>query len=239
MPLLRFISKSEFELKNTGLTTFLNPYSYLVARKLKANIREFDSIYCDGIILTLFIRAINPNAKRLSFDMTSLAPIVFEDCVKNNKSIFFIGGLPGTAEKAVSAIIEKYPLIVAGTLSGHFGSESDARSAMQEIVSLAPDVVVCGMGTPLQENFLLSLKETGWTGCGYTCGGFLHQTAKKGTSYYPRLINTLHLRWAYRIYDEPKLLSRYILEYPKFFFYAILDLIKYFNTADNRDHTEN
>ncbi len=55
------------------------------------------------------------------------------------------------------------------------------RLIIHEIDDSCPDILVVGMGTPLQEEFLLkcvdkltSVKEF------YTCGGFLEQTASKG-----------------------------------------------------------
>ena len=82
------------------------------------------------------------------------------------------------------------------------------------------------MGTPLQEQFLLSLQASGWSGKGYTCGGFLHQTASQ-INYYPYWINRLGLRAFYRMYDEPKLVKRYFIDYPKAIVIIFYDLIKY------------
>ena len=72
------------------------------------------------------------------------------------------------------------------------------------------------MGVPLQERFLLQLTDAGWNGVGITCGGFLDQLSQ-GVQYYPGWINSLNLRWAYRLMREPgRLWRRYLLDYPKF-----------------------
>ena len=97
---------------------------------------------------------------------------------------------------------------------------------MLDIKNLNPDIVICGMGTPLQEHFLADLQKLGWGGIGYTCGGFLHQTARD-IQYYPEWIDKYNIRWIYRIYDEPKLFKRYFWEYPKFFVYFIYDFYQY------------
>ena len=89
-----------------------------------------------------------------------------------------------------------------------------------------PDIIVCGMGAPLQEQLLVDLQNIGWIGTGYTCGGFLHQIASN-IQYYPIWTDKYHLRWAYRIYDEPKLFKRYFWEYPKFLMVFIYDYINY------------
>jgi N-acetylglucosaminyldiphosphoundecaprenol N-acetyl-beta-D-mannosaminyltransferase len=82
------------------------------------------------------------------------------------------------------------------------------------------------MGVPLQEEFLIDLRDTGWTGTGYTCGGFFHQSARK-LEYYPRLFDKLQLRWLYRMIQEPRLAKRYLLDYPKFVFIFIWDYIQW------------
>jgi N-acetylglucosaminyldiphosphoundecaprenol N-acetyl-beta-D-mannosaminyltransferase len=70
------------------------------------------------------------------------------------------------------------------------------------------------MGAMRQERFLISLWREGWRGLGFTCGGFLHQTARAELSYYPPLMDRLHLRWFCRIWSEPKLFWRYFALYP-------------------------
>jgi N-acetylglucosaminyldiphosphoundecaprenol N-acetyl-beta-D-mannosaminyltransferase len=100
----------------------------------------------------------------------------------------------------------------------------EQEEVQHEIVKLDPDFLVIGMGTPLQESFLSNIKSLGWGGVGFTCGGFIHQTAS-GLNYYPKWINKLNLRWLYRIWDEPRLLTRYLIQYPRFVVLFIYDLI--------------
>ena len=69
-------------------TTFLNPFSYIVARKNIKHLSQFN-IEIDGGMLVVVLRFFGLRVKRKSFDMTSLAPIVFENAIKNNQSVFF------------------------------------------------------------------------------------------------------------------------------------------------------
>lgn len=120
-----------------------------------------------------------------------------------------------------------YPnLSIAGLRNGFFSSGEERQAAIQRILELNPDYLIVGMGTPLQEKFLVEVKEMGWRGIGFTCGGFIHQTAK-GLNYYPRWMDWLHLRWLFRIWDEPKLLSRYLLQYPRFVGLFMYDLFTF------------
>ena len=61
---------------NKKLTTFLNPFSYLLARNQRNLFSSFN-IEIDGILLVLILRIFGFRFSRKSFDMTSLACIIF------------------------------------------------------------------------------------------------------------------------------------------------------------------
>lgn len=211
-----------------SLITYLNPYSYLLIRKQIGIIEDFNVVNYDGFLLSWLMRLIGIKQNRISFDMTSFAPVFFDCLVKRRCNVFFVGGEPGIADKAVSKLKDNYPsLIVSGIRHGFFSGPEERNNFINRLVLLSPDYVVVGMGAPLQEQFLVDLKKAGWNGVGYTCGGFLHQTAKAGVCYYPPIINRLNLRWLYRMVDEPKLMKRYFLEYPKFILFFLWDVINY------------
>ena len=205
------------------LVTFLNPYSTFVLYEkglLYKICENFDYIFIDGIAL---VKAIEfkyklKGMKRISFDMTSLAPIIFNYAMQNNKSIYFIGTKENIIDKSVRNIKFVYPrLNVISYRHGYFKDKEEYQRVVKIIKDINPDIVIAGMGTPLQELFLLDLRKAGWKGTGFTCGGFLEQTAQN-IKYYPELINKFHLRWLYRLYKEPKrLFKRYFYVYPKFF----------------------
>ncbi len=211
-----------------GLHTFLNPYSYVIARKNADLFKEFDGLHLDGGLLVFLVRLLakGKDLERKSFDMTSLADLVFSKCSKENKSVFLIGGEESDITMAVSVFSENYPdLNICGYRSGFFESDSNRGKVIESIVALNPDIVVVGMGTPLQEEFLVDLSAAGWDGTGYTCGGFFHQSARGKLEYYPPWIDKFNLRWAYRMYDEPKLIKRYLKYYPLFLFVFACDVL--------------
>jgi N-acetylglucosaminyldiphosphoundecaprenol N-acetyl-beta-D-mannosaminyltransferase len=72
-----------------------------------------------------------------------------------------------------------------------------------------PDIVIVGMGAIAQERFLLGLKQAGFSGKGFTCGGFIHQTASNKIDYYPRWVDKLNLRFLYRMLKESYTRQRY------------------------------
>lgn len=206
------------------LHTFVNLYSYSILRNQKELARSVDNILVDGQLMVIVLSMLGAaSVKRKSFDMTSLARDVFSSAVKTRDSVFFVGTEPSVIGTAVKNITDRFPgLKVSGFHHGYIDSQEDSSRVIADIVSKAPDIVVVGMGTPRQEQFLLSLRSAGWKGTGYTCGGFFHQTATN-IDYYPIWADKLHLRWLYRIYDEPKLAKRYFLQYPLALFLITFD----------------
>ena len=146
--------------KKSNLITFLNPYSYLIARRNKKNFTNFN-IKIDGILLVNIFNLFGIKFKRESFDMTSLAPVVFNKLILKDKSIYFIGTKPDLINLSVKNIKKKFPnLKIIGYRDGYFNCEERTK-ILNEIYLINPDCVVCGMGTPLQEDFLIDLQKNG------------------------------------------------------------------------------
>lgn len=214
------------ELPKHSTITFLNPYSYLLVRNQK-RIDNIDFIGIDGGLLKSALNIFfKTNIKRISFDNTSLAPKVYKHCLDKNKSIYFIGSTNSNIQQFIKILKSKNPnLHIKGFRSGYFENTEERDDALKTIIRTKPDYVVAGMGTPFQENFILDLKEKGYEGIAFTCGGYFHQTTKD-MNYYPDFYNRLNLRWLFRIIDEPKLFRRYFFKYPQAMFYFFLDLTR-------------
>lgn len=198
--------------------TFLNLYSYKVLRDNLSALSQIDHVGFDGISLCKLYRwAFNVNTLRVSFDFTSLADLVFSKIVDQKLSFYVIGSKQKEIEKTINVLSNRYAFTEKyWWRNGYFDNEQERENCLNEIASLSPDVVIVGMGTPQQELFLSNLRQRGWCGSGYTCGGFIHQISKSGdVDYYPEILNKLNLRWFYRIIDEPKLFFRYFIKYPK------------------------
>lgn len=219
---------SELVEHNSRINTFLNPFSYLLARKNLELFDKFDHIYIDGIFLVKCLNLFyKTEVKRISFDFTSLANMVFDEAEAKNKTIYFVGSTQNEIEGFINKVIKRYNLNVLGYRNGYF-SVDEKNKFIKEIIELQPELIICGMGTPYQEDLLLSLKNAGWKGTGYTCGGFFHQIAStENEKYYPEFFDRFNLRWLYRIYDEPKLVKRYFLYYPWFLLVFIYDVIQH------------
>lgn len=204
LDLLKKKVPAQFELGAfpSGIVTFLNPVSYLKARTMPQLFEGFDHVLIDGWLLVSMLGSVGIRTKRYSFDMTSLAPEVFKYAVANNKSVYCIGTTPEAIPAFISTIKKEYAgLNLLGSRHGYFAGKEERRAVLQEIANLNPDIVIVGKGNPLQEQFLVDLKALGWNGCGFTCGGFMHQTTQK-LHYYPAWVNKMHLRMPYRMLKE-------------------------------------
>ena len=199
--------------ENRGrIYTFLNPVSYLTALDNKELFSKFDGIFADGSLLVAAIKMFyGKKVTRRSFDMTSLAPQLLEYAEKNGKTLYIVASKQEQVEKAVEIFKERYPkLQFAGYRNGYFASEKEQQTEAEHIVALNPDFLIVGMGALMQERFLLKVKEKGYQGIGFTCGGFIHQTSKNEIDYYPAWIDWMNLRFMYRMYKEKHTRKRYM-----------------------------
>lgn len=187
---------------NPKLVTFLNP-SYIEQLKDKSEIyNRFDYICSDGMFVIELQKLWGKNkSERISFDMSSLAAKVFHKAQEKGLSIYFIGSTKEMIGKFINQIKKAYPkLIICGFSNGYIKDKIEETA--QNVISYNPDIVVAGMGAPLQDQFLIKLRDIGFKGTGYTCGGFIHQTSDR-IQYYPYLIQKLGLRTPYRLVKEP------------------------------------
>lgn len=192
--------------------TFLNPVSYLTALDNKDLFNQFDGIFADGSLLVAAIKLLyGTKVTRRSFDMTSLAPQLFEYAENSGKTIYIVASKQEETEKAIEIFKERYPnLKFAGYRNGYFSNEEEQDKEAAYITQLNPDFLIVGMGALMQEKFLLKVKKSGYQGIGFTCGGFIHQTSKNEIDYYPKWIDKLNLRFIYRMYKEKHTRKRYL-----------------------------
>lgn len=192
--------------------SFLNPVSYLDAIKNKSLFTGFDGIFADGSLLVAAIKLLyGIKITRRSFDMTSVAPILLDYAQQNHKSIYIVASKQEQIEKAVSIFQNRYPgLEIAGYRNGYFKSEEEQNEEAKHIVRVAPDFLIVGMGAIMQEKFMLMVKNVGFNGIGFTCGGFIHQTSKDQIDYYPEWVDKYNVRFLYRMYKEPHTRKRYM-----------------------------
>ena len=211
-----------FIAENGRVYTCVNPYSYHLVRCHPELYESMDGLFVDGMTMCWLIRLLwGRRVPRLSFDMSSMAADLFSYLNGRGvgRSIYFLGTRQETLERTIAQFRKSYPsMAIAGYRNGYFIDVEDRCKAIADIVSAGSDFTIVGMGSPLQEQFALDLKNAGYKGIVFTCGGFLHQSAN-AINYYPDWVNKYNLRAFYRLFHEKGLWGLYnvLIEFPVLF----------------------
>jgi len=185
---------------------------------LTKSLLSADRVYCDG-------EGVRWGAKLLGQYLpirTTGADWIYnlsEQCQKNNYSLFFLGGEAGVAEAAAKYLKQKFPkLLIVGTEDGYFnttGEKNDQR--IKRINDSGADIVIVGLGTPLQENWIVQNSNKINSKVLWAVGGlfgYLAGTEKRA----PEIMHKNGLEWLYRLLANPRrLFNRYLLGNPLFF----------------------
>jgi N-acetylglucosaminyldiphosphoundecaprenol N-acetyl-beta-D-mannosaminyltransferase len=202
------------------IATFVNPFSYPILLDKPDLSSRFNLIFSDGALHTKLHNMFCVNKiDRVSFDLSSIAKDTLLRAQKMNLRIAFIGGKPEHSEALPCKLLELFPeLNIVFCRDGYFGDEKEKKECIVDLKGSQPDIVIIGMGTPLQEEFLLKVVDgLPSTREFYTCGGFLEQTATKGDYYHP-IVKKLGIRWLQRAIMHSHVRKRLFLDYPRFIF---------------------
>ncbi len=204
-------------------TTFVNPFSY---NKIP-NSSSFDYIFADGGSLCIAHNIFNKiKVKRISFDLSSIGKEILEVANYRRLKLSIIGGKPNEIMLSVQNLNKLYPNInIIYYRDGYFDSTHEKYTCIKKIKSIKPHITLIGMGTPLQEEFLMMLKEIKCGGMTFTCGGFISQTSEKPDYYHP-IIKFTKLFWLQRAWNETHVRKRLLKDYPIFFIRFILSNLK-------------
>ncbi len=132
------------------------------------------------------------------------------------RSVFLLGGNPGTAKKAAEVLRARHPgLIVAGTDCPPMGFDKDALAMARlsrKIHHAEPDIVFVALGSPKQELVIRHLRhdrpEAWWLGVGISFS-FLCGEVQRA----PLWMQRCGLEWLHRVWQEPgRLFKRYFVE---------------------------
>ena len=142
--------------------------------------------------------------------------------------------LIGTKEDALQKALKMFEdsgLNVSFYRNGYFKNDYERMKCIEQINELNPEVIFIGMGAPQQDFMIEDIVKSGWKGLVFSCGGYLHQVADTDrTSYYPHLIDRLNLRWAFRIFKEPKkMIKRYFYDYIESILLVLIFTKKFFS----------
>ncbi|MDR1150745.1 MAG: WecB/TagA/CpsF family glycosyltransferase [Clostridiales bacterium] len=181
--------------------------------KLKNIIKNADIVTPDGIGIVFAIRLKKNKVKRVSgFDLVKEIFLRVNDCA--NYNIFLLGSNKKNIKLAKENIEKDYRNIkICGYHDGYF---DDENKIIDLINCCQTDILLVGMGSPLQEKFIFDNKKKINAKIFIGVGGtfdILSGNIKRA----PILIQNIGLEWLYRIFKQPKRIFR-IAFMPKFIF---------------------
>jgi len=138
-------------------------------------------------------------------------------------SVYFLGGKPGIVDSAVDNIKKELPeLNMAGFHHGYLDSDTK-EMVIEDINNKKPDILMVGMGVPLQEKFFDSYFDQLNIKVGLTVGGSFDVIAGKAKRA-PLWMQKMYLEWFYRLLQEPKRFKR-MLALPRFLYLVFKEKI--------------
>ena len=154
--------------------------------------------------------------------MANSLTLVFEKLSNSGKSVFFLGSKEAIITKAIEKITNSFPDLIISDYHNGFFPEKDDDRIVSLINSSNPDILIIGMGTINEINFLnrnyskLKVK-TIWH-----VGG-LFAFISDDIPRAPLFMRKIRLEWLFRFFMEP------IKKFPrisKLPFWFLLHLIK-------------
>ncbi len=127
--------------------------------------------------------------------------------VQEKWPVYFLGGAPGVAKKAVQKFVEKegaFPL--AGCHDGYFDEEEEKR-IIRDIRENHTKILLCGMGVPKQEKWLWKHKDELGSAMAVGVGG-VFDVMSGNLKRAPLWFQKNRLEWAYRLWLQPRRIVR-------------------------------
>ena len=155
-----------------------------------------------------------------------------EYLAEKGHSIYLLGGPTGIAAKAADSLRNHAPgLNVLGFHHGYFEKTGPENTAViEEINRLEPDILVVGMGMPLQEKWLLENHKAIRAKVFITAGAAFEYLAV-AIRRCPQWMGDMGLEWLFRLIQDPRrLVKRYLWGNPAFLANVLLQrlgIIKY------------
>ena len=192
---------------------------------LRKWLNQWDIIFCDGAGVMVGARLLGETIPvRITYAdwMWQLGAF----CAAHEYTLFFVGAEPGVAQKAAERMMHRFPgLRIIGTQHGYFNRTSGhpENDAVIEQINLArPDILVTGLGMPLQETWLMDNWDRIQARVALT-GGAAFDYVSGELRRPPRWMTANGMEWLGRMFIEPsRLWYRYLVGNPRFLWRVLL-----------------
>lgn len=192
--------------------TYLNAWCSNVAsrdREYLHLLQQADGVYADGQAIVWASRFLNaPVPERVN--AADFIVEFFSECARRGLSIYLLGSEPGVAAAAAAEFKRQVPnLKIVGTHHGYVREHQ--QQILSDIDCARPDILLVGMGVPLQEKWVWENRAALKTRVVW-CIGAMFEYHSRTRARAPVWVRKAGLEWAFRLVLEPRRLwRRYIL----------------------------
>jgi N-acetylglucosaminyldiphosphoundecaprenol N-acetyl-beta-D-mannosaminyltransferase len=148
---------------------------------------------------------------------TDFVPMLFHETAGRGHSYFMLGSDAETIPVAADYAQQTFPgWTLAGYHHGYLNDEQTITAAIEQINAVRPDVLLVGMGNPVQERWILrNLPRLNVSAC-LGIGGLFDYWAGN-VRRAPQWIRRFGHEWIWRLYQQPALKAkRYLIGNPLF-----------------------
>ena len=188
-------------------------------RWLRDYLNQVEIVFCDGVGVIVGARLLGHHIpERITYAdwMWQLADFA----ARSDISLYCLGARPGVAQAAADRLTAHYPgLKIAGVQHGYFDRTLDHpenRAVIERINAARPNILLVGMGMPLQERWLCENWDCLNVNIALT-GGAVFDYMSGELQRAPRWMTDNGLEWLGRLLIEPqRLWRRYLVGNPLF-----------------------
>jgi N-acetylglucosaminyldiphosphoundecaprenol N-acetyl-beta-D-mannosaminyltransferase len=204
--------------ENNRIVHFAHPHALnvaLVDHILWQQLNEADAVLADGVGVRIATRMLGGSLPH-NLNGTDMFPRLCARASQEQRPIVMIGGKQEVVEECARRTRATHPELSIPVVSHGYLSDEESRALVEELRSLDRPIVLVGMGTPIQEQWVWTYLSQLEGVVVLTVGGlfdFYSGTMPRA----PLAMRELGLEWLYRLSREPRrMFRRYLFGNPLF-----------------------
>jgi N-acetylglucosaminyldiphosphoundecaprenol N-acetyl-beta-D-mannosaminyltransferase len=197
---------------------FVNAHTLELASadtRYRSVLRSADLVFGDGTGVRWAVRLSHGLRLRDNVNGTDLVPALLSTSQPRRLRFFLLGAAPGAIERAAEAARSLFPdWELAGFHHGYLDAEASSR-ALDRIARAGPDLLLVGMGNPLQELWIDEHRKRLEVPLCIGVGGLFDYWAGD-LDRAPAWMRRLGIEWLHLMWRQPRKVRRYLVGGPFF-----------------------